>query len=59
MVQAKHKATGYLLCVKVYDKVKLGKDQSQKKSVIREINILKKLDFKTVPVLYDVIDSPS
>jgi hypothetical protein len=59
VVQAKHKATGYLLCVKIYDKVKLSKNQTQKKSVMREINILKKLDFKIVPVLYDVIDSPS
>lgn len=47
-----------LTAIKIYDKVKLS-DQSRKKSVLREITILKKLQNPALPILYDVIDSPS
>ena len=40
--QAVHRATGMLLAIKIYDKFKLS-DPSRKKSVIREVQILKKL----------------
>jgi MAP/microtubule affinity-regulating kinase len=47
-----------LLAIKIYDKFKLS-EPSRKKSVIREVQILKKLQHSSLPALYDVIDSPS
>ena len=47
-----------LLAIKIYDKFKLS-EPSRKKSVIREVQILKKLQHSSLPSLYDVIDSPS
>jgi serine/threonine protein kinase len=47
-----------LTAIKIYDKVKLT-DQTRKRSVLREVTALKKLDHKNLPTLYDVIDSPS
>ena len=48
-----------LTAIKIYDKHKLESSQSRKKAVMKEINILKKLDHASLPRLYDVIDSPS
>lgn len=56
--QAIHRATGMLTAIKIYDKYKLS-DMSRKKSVMREIFILKRLQHAALPVLHDVIDSPS
>jgi len=46
-----------LIAIKIYDKFKLS-EPSRKKSVIREVQMLKKLQHQTLPTLYDVIDSP-
>lgn len=45
-----------VLAIKVYEKFKLMEAQ-RKKSVIREINALRKLDHKNIMKLYDVIDT--
>ena len=55
--QAMHVETGLVLAIKVYEKFNLM-EASRKKSVIREINILKKLQHKNIMRLYDVIDTP-
>ena len=46
-----------VLAIKVYEKFKLMEAQ-RKKSVIREINVLKKLQHPNIMALYDVIDTP-
>lgn len=46
-----------ILAIKVYEKFKLMEAQ-RKKSVIREINVLKKLQHPNIMALYDVIDTP-
>ena len=51
-----HTETGLVLSIKVYEKFNLM-DASRKKSVIREISILKKLQHKNIMRLYDVIDT--
>ena len=56
--QAIHRATGMLTAIKIYDKCKL-ENQTRKKSVMKEIFILKKLQHSNLPQLHDVIDSPS
>lgn len=56
--QAVHRATGMLIAVKIYDKTKIS-ELSRKKSVIREVQILKKIQHQSLPALYDVIDSPN
>jgi serine/threonine protein kinase len=55
--EAHHKATGQSLAIKIYDKYKLL-DIQRKKSVIREIKILKKLEHDNIVTLYDAIDTP-
>ena len=55
--QAVHKPSGMILAIKVYEKFKLMEAQ-RKKSVIREINVLKKLQHPNIMQLYDVIDTP-
>lgn len=55
--QVVHKSTGLVLAIKVYEKFKLMEAQ-RKKSVIREINALKKLNHENVMKLFDVIDTP-
>ena len=55
--QALHVPTGLVLAIKVYEKFKLMEAQ-RKKSVIREINVLKKLQHPNIMQLYDVIDTP-
>ena len=46
-----------MLAIKVYEKFNLM-EASRKKSVVREINVLKKLQHKNIMRLYDVIDTP-
>jgi len=46
-----------VLAIKVYEKFKLV-DATRKKSVIREINALRKLDHPNIMKVYDVIDTP-
>lgn len=46
-----------VLAIKVYEKYKLMELQ-RKKSVIREINALRKLNHPNIMKLYDVIDTP-
>ena len=46
-----------VLAIKVYEKYKLMELQ-WKKSVIREINALRKLNHSNIMKLYDVIDTP-
>jgi serine/threonine protein kinase len=46
-----------VLAIKVYEKYKLMELQ-RKKSVIREINALRKLNHSNIMKLYDVIDTP-
>jgi len=55
--EAYHKHTGQVLAIKVYDKYKLL-DVQRKKSVIREIKILKKIQHENIATLYDAIDTP-
>jgi len=55
--QALHVPTGLVLAIKVYEKFNLM-DLQRKKSVQREISILKKLQHKNIMRLYDVIDAP-
>lgn len=55
--QAKHTSTGLVLAIKVYEKFNLM-EPARKKSVQREIQILKKLQHKNIMRLYDVIDTP-
>ena len=55
--QAVHIQTGLVLAIKIYEKFNLM-EASRKKSVVREINILKKLQHKNIMRLYDVIDTP-
>jgi serine/threonine protein kinase len=51
-----HKSLGSSLAVKIYDKYKLT-DVQRKRSVIREIKILKKMEHANVVKLYDAIDT--
>lgn len=55
--QALHSETGFVLAIKVYEKFNLMEPQ-RKKSVAREINILRKLQHRNIMRLYDVIDTP-
>jgi len=52
-----HKATGMIVAIKIYEKFKLT-EQSRKKSVMREILVLKKMQHRNIIQLFDVIDSP-
>jgi serine/threonine protein kinase len=54
--EAYHKNTGRTLAIKLYDKYKLS-DAQRKKSVIREIKILKKLCHENIVLLYDAIST--
>ncbi len=54
--QAVHKATGMIVAIKIYEKFKLV-EQCRKKSVIREILVLKKMQHTNILQLFDVIDS--
>ena len=44
------------MAVKVYDKYKLTDDQ-RKRSVIKEIKLLKKMNHENIVALYDAIDT--
>ena len=57
--EAKHKATGMLVAIKIYDKQRLENSCSRKKGVIKEIQSLNKVEHPCLPKLFDVIDSPS
>lgn len=46
-----------IVAIKIYDKQKLTLET--KKSIKREVAILKNIKHKAFPQLYDVIDSPS
>jgi serine/threonine protein kinase len=54
--EATHKETGYNVAVKVYDKYKLTDDQ-RKRSVIKEIKLMKKMQHENIACLYDAIDT--
>lgn len=54
--EGQHKNTGQMLAIKVYDKYKMV-DIQKKRSAIREIKILKKMDHENVVMLYDAIDT--
>jgi len=54
--QALHKATGMIVAIKIYEKFKLV-EQCRKKSVIREILVLKKMQHRNILQLFDVIDT--
>lgn len=51
-----HKPTGERVAVKVYDRLKLM-DVQRKKSALREIKILSKLNHQNIVKLYESIDS--
>jgi len=51
-----HKSLGSSLAVKIYDKYKLV-DVQRKRSVVREIKILKLMDHDNIVKLYDAIDT--
>lgn len=51
-----HKTLGSALAIKVYDKYKLI-DAQRKRSVIREIKLLKQLKHENIVTLYDAIDT--
>ena len=55
--QATHRATCMVVAIKIYEKSKLVEAQ-RKRSVLREVSILKKLQHKNILHLFDVIDSP-
>ena len=52
----KNKITGEKFAMKIYEKLKLN-DNSKKKCVYREIEILKRIDHKNVAKLYGVINT--
>lgn len=54
--EAQHRTTGFNIAVKVYDKYKLT-DAQRKKSVIREIKLMKRLTHENIVTLYDAIDT--
>lgn len=56
--EAIHKPTGERVAVKVYDRYKLL-DVQRKKSALREIKILSKLNHPQVVRLYESIDCPT
>ena len=56
MKEAQHKDTGYNVAVKVYDKYKLIDDQ-RKRSVIKEIKLMRKMLHENIVQLYDAIDT--
>jgi serine/threonine protein kinase len=51
-----HKSTNISLAIKVYDKYKLI-DIQRKRSVIREIKILKRMEHQNIVQLHDAIDT--
>jgi len=51
-----HKTLGSSLAIKVYDKYKLI-DGQRKRSVIREIKILKRMKHENIVTLFDAIDT--
>ena len=54
--EAQHRQTGYNVAVKVYDKYKLT-DEQRKRSVIKEIKLLKRMQHENIVALYDAIDT--
>lgn len=56
--EALHKPTGEKVAIKVYDRMKLM-DIQRKKSALREIKILSKLNHPQVVKLYESIDCPT
>lgn len=52
-----HKQTGLVLAVKIYEKFTLM-NSTRKKSVIREVCALQKLNHPNVVKIYDVIETP-
>jgi serine/threonine protein kinase len=46
------------VAVKIYEKIKLS-EASRKKSYLREVQILTKLNHPQIPTLFDVIESYS
>lgn len=56
---AVHISSEFEVAVKVYCKTKLQQDSVQLSFVRREIAALRKAEHASLPLLYDVIDSPS
>ncbi len=54
--EAQHRGSSFNVAVKVYDKYKLTDDQ-RKRSVIKEIKLLKKMNHENIVALYDAIDT--
>ncbi len=54
---ALNKKTNDRLAMKIYDKEKILSNASRKRSVTREINLLKKLDHPNIVKLYESIDT--
>jgi serine/threonine protein kinase len=55
--EAVHKTTGLVLAIKIYEKYKLM-DAAKKKSVVREVSALTKLNHPNIMQLHDVIETP-
>ena len=54
---ALNKKTNDRLAMKIYDKEKILSNASRKRSVTREINLLKKLDHPNIVKLFESIDT--
>ena len=54
---AYNKKTKDKLAIKIYDKEKVLSNESRKRSLSREINLLNKLDHPNIVKLYDTIDT--
>lgn len=57
MHTALNKRTNDRLAIKIYDKEKILSNASRKRSVSREINLLKRLDHPNIVKLYESIDT--
>jgi serine/threonine protein kinase len=55
---ALNKRTNDRLAIKIYDKEKILSNASRKRSVSREITLLKRLDHPNIVKLYESIDTP-
>ena len=52
-----HRVSNQLVAIKIYDKYKLS-DVQRKKSVIREIKIMKNMNHENIVTLFDAIETP-
>jgi serine/threonine protein kinase len=54
--KATHLPTGMQIAAKIYDKAKLA-EPSNKKSYLKEVQVLKTLCHAQIPLFYDIIES--